>query len=154
MLRLKLQYSGHLMWRANSLEKTLMLGKTDGRMRRGWQRMRWLAGWHPRLNGYEFEQTLGDAEGQGSLASCSPWGHRVRHGWGTEQQQEAVQVAVHCDSLFSQYRGLGGGLCHPIIIAGVLLSIEYGPVETMLENLVFIFILPLSFWLTFSNFLN
>ena len=122
MLRLKLQYSGHLMWRANSLEKTLMLGKIDDRMRSGWQRMRWLAGWHPRLNGYEFEQTPGDAEGQGSLASFSPWGHRVRHGWGTEQQQEAVQVAVHCDSLFSQYRGLGGGLCHPIIIAGVLLS--------------------------------
>ena len=61
MLRLKLQYSGHLMWRANSLEKTLMRGKIDGRVRRGWQRMRWLAGWHPRLNGYEFEQTPGDA---------------------------------------------------------------------------------------------
>ena len=43
MLRLKLQYSGHLKWRANSLEKTLMLGKIEGR-RRGWQRMRWLDG--------------------------------------------------------------------------------------------------------------
>ena len=42
MLKLKLQYFGHLMWRADSLEKTLMLGKTDGRRRRGWQRMRWL----------------------------------------------------------------------------------------------------------------
>ena len=41
MLKLKLQYFGHLMWRANSLEKTLMLGKIEGR-RRGWQRMRWL----------------------------------------------------------------------------------------------------------------
>ena len=44
MLMLKLQYSGHLMWRANSLEKTLMLGKIEGRRRRGWQRMRWLDG--------------------------------------------------------------------------------------------------------------
>ena len=44
MLKLKLQYFGHLMWRANSLEKTLMLGKIEGRMRRGWQRMRWLDG--------------------------------------------------------------------------------------------------------------
>ena len=44
MLRLKLQYFGHLMQRANSLEKTLMLGKTDGRRRRGRQRMRWLDG--------------------------------------------------------------------------------------------------------------
>jgi len=43
-LMLKLQYSGHLMWRADSLEKTLMLGKTEGRRRRGWQRMRWLDG--------------------------------------------------------------------------------------------------------------
>ena len=42
MLRLKLQYVGHLMRRTNSLEKTLMLGKIEGRRRRGWQRMRWL----------------------------------------------------------------------------------------------------------------
>ena len=44
MLKLKLQYFGHLMWRADSMEKTLMLGKTEGRRRRGWQRMRWLDG--------------------------------------------------------------------------------------------------------------
>ena len=44
MLKLKLQYSGHLMWRIDSLEKTLMLGKIEGRRRRGWQRMRWLDG--------------------------------------------------------------------------------------------------------------
>ena len=44
MLKLKLQYFGHLMWRTHSLEKTLMLGKTEGKRRRGWQRMRWLDG--------------------------------------------------------------------------------------------------------------
>ena len=44
MLKLKLQYFGHLMWRTDSFEKTLMLGKTEGRRRRGWQRMRWLDG--------------------------------------------------------------------------------------------------------------
>ena len=44
MLKLKLQYFGHLMWRADSLEKPLMLGKIEGRRRRGWQRMRWLDG--------------------------------------------------------------------------------------------------------------
>ena len=44
MLKLKLQYFGHLMQRANSLEKTLMLGKIEGKKRRGWQRMRWLDG--------------------------------------------------------------------------------------------------------------
>ena len=44
MLKLKLQYSGHLMWRTDSLEKTLMLEKIEGVRRRGWQRMRWLDG--------------------------------------------------------------------------------------------------------------
>ena len=44
MLKVKLQYFGHLMWRTNSLEKTLMLGKIEGGRRRGWQRMRWLDG--------------------------------------------------------------------------------------------------------------
>ena len=44
MLKLKLQYFGHLIWRADSLEKTLMLGKIEGRRRRGWRRIRWLDG--------------------------------------------------------------------------------------------------------------
>ena len=44
MLKLKLQYSGHLMWRVDSFEKTLMLGKIEGKRRRGQQRMRWLDG--------------------------------------------------------------------------------------------------------------
>jgi len=44
MLKLKLQYFGHLMWRTDSFEKTLMLGMTEGRRRRGWQMMRWLDG--------------------------------------------------------------------------------------------------------------
>ena len=74
MLKLKLQYFGHLMRRADSLEKTLMLGKIEGRRRRGRQRMRWL--WHHQLNGHEFDQTLGDSEGQGGLVCSSPWGHK------------------------------------------------------------------------------
>ena len=75
MLKLKLQYFGHLMRRAESFEKTLMLGKMEGRRRRGQQRMRWLDGIMD-SNGHEFEQTLGDTEGQGSLACCSPWGRK------------------------------------------------------------------------------
>ena len=69
-LKLKIQYFGHLRQRADSLEKTLMLGKTEGR-RRGWQRMRF--GWHHWLNGHEFEKTPGSGEGQRNLACCSPW---------------------------------------------------------------------------------
>ena len=46
-----------------------------------------MVGWHHQLNGHEFEQTPGDSEGQGSLACCSPWDHKVRHDLATEQQQ-------------------------------------------------------------------
>ena len=71
MLKLKLQYFGHLMQRAYSLEKTLMLGKIEGRRRRGTTEDE-MIGWHHQLNGHEFEQAPGDGEGQGSLACCSP----------------------------------------------------------------------------------
>ena len=71
MLKLKLQYFGHQMQRADSLEKMLMLGKIKGRKRRG--RQDEMVGWHHRLNRYEFEQTQGDSEGQGSLVCRSPW---------------------------------------------------------------------------------
>ena len=72
MLKLKLQHSGHLMRRTDSLGKTLMLdrlkaggeGTTEDEM----------VGWHHRLDGCESEQTPGDSEGQGSLVCCSPWG--------------------------------------------------------------------------------
>ena len=74
-LKLKLQDFGNLMRRADSLEKTLMLGKTEGRRRDETEDE--MAGWHHRLNGHESEQTLEDDEGQGSLACCSPWNHRV-----------------------------------------------------------------------------
>ena len=57
------------MWRTDSLEKTLMLGKIESRRRRGWERVRW-------LDGYEFEQTVGVGDGQGSLACCNPWGRK------------------------------------------------------------------------------
>ena len=73
MLKLRLQYFGHLKWRANSLEKTLMLGKTDGRRRKGMAEDE-MVGWHHQLSGHEFEQTLRDSEGQESLACFIPWG--------------------------------------------------------------------------------
>ena len=81
-LKLKLQYFSHLMGRADSLGKTLILGKIEGR-RRGWQDE--MVGWHHWLNGHESEQTPRDSEGQGSQGFFSPWGCRVRHDWGTEQ---------------------------------------------------------------------
>ena len=70
MLKLKLQYFGHLMQRADSLEKTLMLGKTESKRRRGRQRMRWLDGIMD--NGQEFKQTPGDTGGQGTWRNAVP----------------------------------------------------------------------------------
>ena len=70
MLKLKLQYFGHLMQKANSLEKILMLGKIEGRRRRGRQKKRWLDGITDSINGHEFEQAPGDGEGQGSLGAA------------------------------------------------------------------------------------
>ena len=72
-LMLKLQYFGHLMGRALLWERTLMLGKTEGRKETTEDET---VGWHHQLNGHEFKQTPGDGEGQGSLACFSPWGHR------------------------------------------------------------------------------
>src|SRR5574337_310334 len=71
MLKLKLQYFGHLMRRTDSFEKTLILGKIEGGRRRGQQRMRWLDGITDLMN-HESEQVPGVGDGQGSLACCSP----------------------------------------------------------------------------------
>ena len=73
ILKLKLQYIGHLIQRAYSLEKTL--GKIEGRLKMKKYKM---VGWHHLLNAHALEQVLGDSEGQGSLACCSPWGYSVR----------------------------------------------------------------------------
>ena len=73
VLKMKCQYFGHLMRTADSLEKTLILGRTEGR-RKGQQDE--MVGWHHQLNGHELGQTPGDGEGQGGLACCSPWSHK------------------------------------------------------------------------------
>ena len=79
------------MKRANSLENTLILGK-DWEQEKKWATEDEMVGLHHQLSGHEFEQTLGESEGQGSLACCSPWGHRVWHDWVTKQQQKCCRT--------------------------------------------------------------
>ena len=74
MLKLKLQYFGHLMWRVGSLEKTLVLGGIGGRRRSGRQRMRWLDGSPTRWTWVWVNPGVGD--GQGGLACCNSWGRK------------------------------------------------------------------------------
>ena len=98
------------MQRANSLEKTLMLGKIEGRRRRG--RQDEMVGWHHRLNGHESEQTPGHSEEEGSLVCCSPWGSQiVGHDLVTEQQNDSLKVKHylnHFDNLKEASRTVPG----------------------------------------------
>ena len=73
MLKLRVQYFGHLMRKSDSFEKTLMLGNFEEEKGITEDEM---VGWHHRLNGHESEQP-GDSKGQGSLVCYSPWGHRA-----------------------------------------------------------------------------
>ena len=99
MLKLKLQYFGHLMGRADSLEKTLMLGKMVGGRRGGQEEM---VGWHHWLSGHVFEYTLGDGEGQGSLQFMGL--QRVIYNWATEPQQQQWLLNVQLeDRIYHHY---------------------------------------------------
>ena len=101
MLKLKLQYFGHLMRRPDSLEKTLMLGKTEGKRRRGQHDE--MVGWHHWLSGHEFEQALGDGDGQGSLAAAIHGVAKSQTWLSDWTEMNIVYIRVHSVLYMSMY---------------------------------------------------
>ena len=93
MLKLKLQYFGHLMRRANSLEQTLMLGKIEGRRRRGWQRMRWLDGITNSMN-MGLVRLRGDGTGRPGVPRFMG-SKRVGHDWATELTDWLINIVLN-----------------------------------------------------------
>ena len=93
MLKLKLQYFGHLMQGVDSVEKTVMLGGIGGRRRKGHQRMRWMDGITDLMD-MSFEWTLGVGDGQGDLVCCDSWGHQesdtTKLNWTDGRNQHSV----------------------------------------------------------------
>ena len=110
MLKLKLQYFGHLMWKDDSLRKDPDVGK-DWRQEEKEMTEDEMVGWPHQLSRHKFEHTLGDDEGRGSLASAVHGATRVRHYWVTEQQQPSALALLAAAAKSSQSCPT---LCDPI----------------------------------------
>ena len=99
MLKLKLQYFGHLMWRIDSLEKT-DAGRDWGQEEKGTTEDE-MAGWHHWLDGREFKWTPGVGNGQGGLACCNSWGHKESNMTEWLNWTELIYRRVHCSSMYN-----------------------------------------------------
>ena len=99
MLKLKLQYSGHLMWRADSFEKTLMLGNIEGRRKWRWQRMRWLYGIIDLMDMSlsKLQELVMD---KGGLVCCNSWGRKE---WDTTERLNSTETAIILSDFYSLF---------------------------------------------------
>ena len=124
MLKLNLQYFGHLMRRVDSLEKTD--ARRDWRHEEKETTEDEMAGWHHRLNGHEFEWTPGVGDGQGGVACCNSWGRRVGHDWPTELNviSHHLIIPVSLQTGLSNSQGWGSPLFprHSPALASFLFS--------------------------------
>ena len=114
MLKLKLQYFGHLMQRVDSLEKPLILGGIGGRRRRGWQRMRWLDGITDSMDVFEWTPGVGD--GQGGLECCNSWGCKESD---TTERLNWTECATQLWKINTIFFFLVG-ICHYSSLVGIL----------------------------------
>ena len=94
MLKLKLQYFGHLMWRVDSLEKTDP-GRDWGQEEKGTTEDE-MDGWHHRFDGHESEWTVGVCDGQGGLACCDSWGQKESDTWATQPNWTELNIIKVC----------------------------------------------------------
>ena len=104
LLKLKVQYFGHLMLSTDSFEKTLMLGKIEGQRRRGGQRMRWLDGITDSMD-MSLSKFWELVMGQGSLVCCIPWGHKESD--TTEWLNWTIDVQTMVGLFFVKNKGVG-----------------------------------------------
>ena len=161
MLKLTVWYFGHQMWRTDSLEKTLMLGKIEGRRKKGTTEDE-MVGWHHWLNGYEFEQAPGVGDGQGRLACCSPWGHKESDtteqlNWTESCWDNSINQAVCDQPRCMLYKHQSHLVCFPrhFTLTPVLTRVTFCIVAKFCNKLpasggqgqvwVFSFFLPVSF---------
>ena len=94
VLLVTINITGHLMWRADSLEKTLMLGKIEGRRRSARQRMRWLDGITDSMDMSSSKLWELVMDRQGSLACCRPWSKKVGHNWATKLNLNSLKIEI------------------------------------------------------------
>ena len=135
VLKVKLQYFGHLMQRTDSLQKTLMLAKVEGERKRGQQRMGWLDGITESID--MSLSKLRELVMDRGLACCSPWGHRVGHNWATELNQglpHGGDLFLKTALVSFQLEADGGGMSftkesHTDMVSKYILSNPKGPLS-------------------------